>query len=63
MKVWREEIKACQEPGKTKIKTGQDEVMWTDLEAMPEEVEVVAEHQKVRKEEATVEIIVPHPPS
>lgn len=55
MKVWHEEIKAPQEPGKTKIKSGQEDVMATDLEAIPEEVEIITEHQKVPKEEATVE--------
>jgi hypothetical protein len=55
MKVWHEEIKASQEPWRTDIKTGLGEVKAMDLEASAEEVEVVAEHQKVPDEEVTVE--------
>lgn len=47
MKVWHEEIKACEEPGRTKIKTGQEDMLATNLEAIPEDAEVVTEHQKV----------------
>jgi hypothetical protein len=39
------------------IKTGLEEVKATDLEASPEEVEVVAEHQKAPDEEAAVETL------
>jgi hypothetical protein len=57
MKVWHEEIKASQEPWRTYIKIGLEEVKALDLEASPEEVEVVVEHQKAPDEEAAMETI------
>jgi hypothetical protein len=57
MKVWLEEIKAYQEPGRTEIKTGLEEVMAMDLEANPEEIDIVAEHQEVPNEESVIERI------
>jgi hypothetical protein len=57
MKFWREKIESCQEPGRTEIKTGQEEVMALDLEAIPEKAGVVTELQKVPKGEAAVKTV------
>jgi hypothetical protein len=46
-----------QESREAKIKTGLEEVKATDLQASPEETEVVAQHQKVPYAEAAVETI------
>jgi hypothetical protein len=54
MEVWLEEIKACQKPGRTEIKTCLEEVMAMDLEANPDEIE---DHQEVPNEESVAEKI------
>jgi hypothetical protein len=56
-KLWREKIESCQDEGRTEIKTGQEEVMAVDLEAIPEEAEVVTERQKFPKGEAAVKTV------
>jgi hypothetical protein len=48
-------IETSQEQMEAEIKTGLEEVKAMDLEASPEEVEVIAELQKVPDEEAAVE--------
>jgi hypothetical protein len=57
LKVWCKEINDCKEPGRTEIKTAQEDVMAMNLEAIPEDVEVVAECQKVPIEEAAVKTV------
>jgi hypothetical protein len=57
LKVWHDEIKACQEPREAKIIIGLEVVQAMGMEASPVEVEVVAKLQKVPNEEAAVETI------
>jgi hypothetical protein len=55
--VMEARIETGQEPGEAESKTGLETVKVMDLEANPEEVEAVAEHQEVPNEEPAVEKI------
>jgi hypothetical protein len=55
MKVWREVMKDCQGPGRTEIRSGQEKLEATGLEANPTEKEVIAGGVEVPNEEAAVE--------
>jgi hypothetical protein len=57
MKVWHKEIKSCKESGRTEINPGQEDVMVMNLEAIPEDVEAVAERQEIPTEEAAVKTV------
>jgi hypothetical protein len=50
-------MNACQEPGRSEIKTGLEEMKATDLEVSTEEIEAVAELQEVPSEKAAVETV------
>jgi hypothetical protein len=50
-------IETGQKPMEAKIKTGMEEVKATDMEANPEEIQVVTERQKVTNEKAAVETV------
>jgi hypothetical protein len=57
VKANTEEMKAILEEIKIVMETGLEEVKAMDLEANPEEIDAVAEHQEVPNKEAAVETI------